>query len=103
MIDLQYSINLKSNIPGFEILFNGESKGIVKASAKTIPLSLNQIQSDFGGRVDIRLQKTNYVSTIRYELAVTRNPAFQTNSNLGLSGEDMDVYSNVPEFVLFVI
>jgi hypothetical protein len=102
MTDLQYILNLKSNIPGFEILFNGESKGIVKASAKTLPLSLNQIQDDFGGRVDIRLQKTNYVSAIRYELAVTRNPAFQTNSNLGLSGEDMDVYSNVPEFVLFV-
>jgi hypothetical protein len=114
MIDLQYSINIKSNVSDGEVLFNGVSKGYFP---KNIPISLSQVQNDFGGTLDIRVQKTNYVPTTRYEITIIRNPAYDNASNLSgfstnsffnpedlanLEQNNQPTYSNIPESVLFV-
>ena len=112
MTDLQYIINLKSNVSDCEILLNGESKG---TSPNKILLTIKEVRDNYGGRVNITLQKTNYTPTTRYELFLDRNPAYDSfilqqnllNQQQGQfdtdpTQDDTEVYSNIPQFILRV-
>ena len=113
MTDLQYIINLKSNVSDCEILLNGESKG---TSPNKILLTTKEVQDNYNGRVNITLQKTNYTPSIRYELFLDRNPAYdsfvlsqqlalqsqQGGSDFDPTSNNTEVYSNIPQFILRV-
>jgi hypothetical protein len=108
MTDLQYIINLKSNVSDAEILLNGESKG---TSPNKILLTTKEVQDNYSGRVNITLQKTNYTPSTRYELFLDRNPAYdsfvvqqsqQQGRDFDPTQDDTAVYSNIPQFILRV-
>ena len=113
MTDLQYIINLKSNVSDCEILLNGESKG---TSPNKILLTTKEVQDNYNGRVNITLQKTNYTPSTRYELFLDRNPAYdsfvlsqqlalqsqQGGSDFDPTSNNTEVYSNIPQFILRV-
>jgi hypothetical protein len=108
MADLQYIINLKSNVSNAEILFNGESRGY---SPKSISLTTKEVQDNYGGKVTITLQKTNYTPTTKYELILDRNPVYdsfvvqqsqQQGRDFDPTSDNTAVYSNIPRFILKV-
>jgi hypothetical protein len=108
MTDLQYIINLKSNVSDAEILLNGEPKG---TSPKSITLTTKEVQDNYSGRVNITLQKTNYTPSTRYELFLDRNPAYdsfvvqqsqQQGRDFDPTQDNTEVYSNIPQFILRV-
>jgi hypothetical protein len=108
MTDLQYIINLKSNVSDAEILLNGESKG---TSPNKILLTTKEVQDNYSGRVNITLQKTNYTPSTRYELFLDRNPAYdsfvvqqsqQQGRDFDPTQDNTEVYSNIPQFILRV-
>jgi hypothetical protein len=108
MTDLQYILNLKSNVSNAEILFNGESRG---TSPNKIPLTTKEVQTNYGTGVTITLQKTNYSSTTKYELILDRNPAYdsfvvqqsqQQGRDFDPTSDNTAVYSNIPRFILKV-
>jgi hypothetical protein len=108
MTDLQYIINLKSNVSDAEILLNGESKG---TSPNKILLTTKEVQDNYSGRVNITLQKTNYTPSTRYELFLDRNPAYdsfvvqqsqQQGRDFDPTSDNTAVYSNIPQFILRV-
>jgi hypothetical protein len=113
MTDLQYILNLKSNVSNAEILFNGESKGY---SPKRITLTTKELQDNYGTSVTITFKKTNYVSTTRYELTLGRNPQYDTEvrdrmlsqqnaqggGDFNTNDDDSEFYSNTPQFILKV-
>jgi hypothetical protein len=108
MTDLQYILNLKSNVSNADILFNGESRGY---SPKSISLTTKEVQDNYGGKVTITLQKTNYAPTTKYELILDRNPVYdsfvvqqsqQQGRDFDPTSDNTAVYSNIPRFILKV-
>jgi hypothetical protein len=113
MTNSQYIIDLKSNIPDGEILFNGVSKGY---SPKRLVLTLKEVEDDFGGVINVTIKKINYTSPIRYELVLNRNPQYDTEvldrmlsqqnaqggADFNINDQNTEVYSNTPEFLLKV-
>jgi hypothetical protein len=108
--DIQYFINILSNINDAELLIGNQSKGFAPTN---ITLSTLELQRDFGGVAEIRLQKQNYISNIIYRLILTPNPDF--TGDVGFRdrtvidtefGENVDntssPYSNIPEYIIQV-
>jgi hypothetical protein len=71
--DIQYIINIRSNVNGAQILLNGEGIGITN---NTIPISIFELQQLPNQRLAITVERDNYISPIRYELFLTTNPNF---------------------------
>jgi hypothetical protein len=108
--DIQYLINIRSNVQGAEVFIGNQDRGIIPAN---IPISTLELQRDFGGVAEIKIQKENYVSPITYELVLTPNPDFtgvvsdiQTRNDSNLSADVVDVesitFTNIPEFIIQV-
>ena len=101
MADIQYLINIVSNIPGAEILFGNESK---LYSPRSIVFSTNELRNTFGGTVSVTLRKTGYTSNVRYELFLGNNPDFQNtggnfrNNQFTGVGDSADVVFNLNTF-----
>lgn len=121
--NIQYILNIRSNVSDSVILFNGENRGYAPNS---ILVSLSDLQT-IGGSASIVLEKNGYVSNTEYLLTLIENPTFnsvvpssQTISGIGDSvdvvfntnrvpvddtikfGNNPDIFSNTPQYILFV-
>ena len=76
--DIQYILNIRSNVDSAEILLNNVEKGY---TPNTITISLSELQS-LGGRTTLKLRKTSYRVNEEYVLILAPNPQF-TESSVG--------------------
>jgi hypothetical protein len=84
--NIQYTVNIRSDIKGAQILLNGEGRG---TTDNTIFISIFELERLPNQRAVITVEKENYTSPIRYELFITPNPDF-----IDLGGN----YNNQREF-----
>lgn len=118
--DIQYILNIRSNVDSAEILLNNIERGY---TPNTITISLSELQS-LGGRTTLKLRKTSYKVNEEYVLILAPNPQFAESSvgnndvNETLSrrdrvtgiGDSADVvftqtpsaYSSIPQYIIAV-
>jgi hypothetical protein len=103
--DIQYLINIRSNVNGAEVFIGNQDKGVIPAN---IPISTLELERDFGGFAEITIQKENYISPITYQLVLISNPDFTGNSGFTEAGfisptnGEFTTFTNVPELIIQV-
>jgi len=75
--DIQYILNIRSNVDSAEILLNNIERGY---TPNTVTISLSELQS-LGGRTTLRLRKTSYSVNDTYILILSPNSRFANASS----------------------
>jgi hypothetical protein len=119
--DIQYILNIRSNVDSAEVLLNNIQRGYTPNS---ITISLSELQS-LGGSIVLSSRKTSYKVKEEYILLLSPNPNFlnlsintdNDNNNLLTISNGVDtidesvdvafsqtpmVYSSIPEYILTI-